>query len=91
MSQRSRLRRRGYATAWLNTEVTIVVIVQDKMSELQRKGAGSGQLRYKVRAKSRMIYRKSNVNAPEKKGRTKFEFQQAYKPQWGIHCVGIMT
>lgn len=65
-------------------EVTIDVTIHDKMSELQWKGVSGGQLRYKVRARSKTIYPRCNVKAPEEEGTAEFEFPHVYKSQGGI-------
>ena len=65
--------------------MTVAITVHDKMSELWQKGVVGRQLRYEVRARFGMIYHRSNINEPEKDGIVKFEFQQAYISQRGIH------
>ena len=45
MSQVSRVRRRGCASAWTSREVSVDDTIHDKMFGLWQKGAGNGQLR----------------------------------------------
>lgn len=84
MSLGSWLRKRGYAAAWTSRKVTVADIIHDKMSELWQKGAGDGQLRDTVRARSGMIYCGLNVTTQKKEGTDEFEFRNAYKSQAGI-------
>lgn len=58
MTQGSRPRTGGCTAARVGWEVTVGVTVHDKMSNLRKKGAGSGQLRHELRARFKAIYAK---------------------------------
>jgi len=85
MSQGPRPHRGGCAATRLGWEVTIGVIVHDKISNLRQRGAGSRKLRHELRARFGTIYRQKGINDSKLGGMVEFKFKRCYKTPRASH------
>ena len=65
--------------------MTVGVAIHDEMSDLRKKGVGSGHLRHELRARFGAIYRQESIDGLELGGAIEFEFKRCYKTLGANH------
>lgn len=68
-----------YAATWDSWEVTVGVIIHDRMSDLRQNGAGGRHLRRELWTIFGKIFHQERIKGPKSGGTVEFKLERCYK------------